>query len=256
MEFFKFKDGNKTPALGLGTWNLTGENGKRVILKALEIGYRHLDTAEAYKNHRVIGEAIGQSGFKREEVFVTSKVPARNLAKDSVIESCKRALNELGTDYLDLFLIHWPNPSIPIEETLSAFLELKETGLIRSVGVSNFSIEELKEALATEVPIVNNQVELHPSLGQKELKIFCDERGILITAYSPLARGADLNLKQIIEISEKYNRPASQVIINWIIQKGMIAIPKSGDEKHLQENYNALKWKLAKEDIDLINQIG
>lgn len=256
MEYFEFKDNNKIPALGLGTWNLIEKDGQRAVTKALQIGYRHFDTAEAYGNHQVIGEAIRQSTIKREDIFITSKVPARNLFKDSVIESCKRALDELKTDYLDLFLIHWPNPSIPIEETLSAFDELKGEKLIRSIGVSNFGIEELKEALKTKVEIVNNQIELHPSLNQKELKNFCDEEKVIITAYSPFAQGADLNLKEINEISKKYNRPASQVIINWIIQKGMIAIPKSGSEKHLRENYEALEWKLTKEDIDLIDKIS
>ncbi|RJR25784.1 aldo/keto reductase [Candidatus Microgenomates bacterium] len=256
MVFFEFKDGSKVPALGLGTWNLTGENGKRAVAKALEIGYRHFDTAEAYGNHRIVGEAIAESGIERKEIFITSKVPSRSLLKEAVIESGKRALDELKTDYLDLFLIHWPNPSVPIKETLSGFSELKEKELIRSIGVSNFGIEELKEALKEGVKIVNNQVELHPSFNQSRLKSYCAEEKIIITAYSPFAQGKDLKLKEINKLSEKYNHPASQIIINWIIQKEMIAIPKSGNEEHLRENFNALEWKLAKEDIDLIDKIS
>ena len=163
MEKFKLKDGNEIPALGLGTWQLIGETCTRVVRKALELGYRHIDTAEIYGNQREIGTAI--KGFPREELFITSKVWTNHLRYEDVLKACEQTLEELGTDYLDLYLIHWPSEEVPLRETLGAMKELKKKGKIRSIGVSNFEIKHLEEALKVAGDLViNNQIEFHPYL--------------------------------------------------------------------------------------------
>lgn len=255
MITFPLTEKLEVPALGLGTWRLQGDQCLKAVSKALEIGYRHIDTADAYENHREVGEAIKKSNIPREEIFLTTKVWRDDLQQRDVLSAAKRFLEELQTDYLDLLLIHWPNPDIPIQETLEAFESLRAQGLIQGVGVSNFTIRHIKDALKTGVKINNNQVEFHPSLNQKELKAFCDDNDILLTAYSPIARGEDLELAVIQELAKKYDRPPSQVVLNWIIQKGMIAIPKSSKDEHILDNFKTLEWELDLDDVEKIDRV-
>lgn len=255
MKTYTFKNGQAVPALGFGTWKLLGEECQQAVASALSVGYRHIDTADTYKNHQFVGQAIAASGIKREDIFVTSKIGPENQNKTAVAPACERILKELGLDYLDLLLMHWPDRSIPFKETLGEIDELRQQGLIRSIGVSNFTINHLKDALATGVEFVNNQVEFHPSLNQKELKNFCDENHIIITAYSPLGRGADIELEVIKELAQKYGRPGSQIVLNWFLQKGMIVIPKSATLARIEENFNAAEFDLAPEDVSRIDQI-
>lgn len=256
MKYFKLNDGNKIPVLGFGTWQLTRDICRESVLKALEGGYRHIDTADVYGNHKEIAKAIKQSNINRSELFITSKVWRSELKKDLVLYAGERFLEELDTDYLDLLLIHWPNSSVPIQETLTAFQELKTKGLIKSYGVSNFTKTHLEEIKNLGLEITVNQVEFHPSLNQKELKKYCDKNNIVITAFSPIAQGQDLKLPLILELSKKYKKSTSQVILNWLISKNIVAIPRSSNINHIKDNFGTLKWHLNPDDIKKIDNIG
>jgi diketogulonate reductase-like aldo/keto reductase len=248
MERFALKDGNSIPALGLGTWQLTGEICVRVVRRALELGYVHIDTAEIYGNQREIGRAI--KGFPRSELFLTSKVWTNHLWYEEVLEACDRTLEELGTDYIDLYLIHWPNDEVPLKETLKAMRKLKEKGKVRSVGVSNFDVGHLEEALVVEERlVVVNQIEFHPYLYPKEVHEFCKRRGIVVTAYSPLGRGRVLQDEKIRRIARKLGRTPAQICLRWAIQKGAVVIPKASSAEHLKENLEVFGWELSEEDM-------
>ncbi len=174
-----------------------------------------------------------------------------------VLSSCDEALHDLGTDYLDLFLIHWPNKKIPMPETLQAIDELHEQGKVRSIGVSNFTISHIDQAVAVSgLPIANNQVEFHPSFYQKELLEFCQSRAIALTAYCPLGRGADLNNKVIVVLADKYAKTPAQICLRWLVQKGAVVIPKSASPAHLHSNMDIFDWQLASEDEQKIDNIS
>ena len=241
------------PQLGLGTWQIRGEECRNAVYEAIRIGYRHIDTADAYHNHANVAAGLNDAALERNEYFLTSKVWREDLAYQDLMDSCKRALEELDTDYLDLFLMHWPNKNIPMEDSLSAMRELKSQGLIKAIGVSNFTVTHLKEALATDTDIAMNQVEFHPSLYQRELKQYCDEQNIQMTAYSPLARGQDLKLESVQKIAKDRNVDPAQVIINWVIQKDMVVIPKSTNPDRIESNYQALKWELSDDEMQRID---
>lgn len=255
MKKFTFKNGNTIPALGFGTWKLEGQDAVDSTIKALEIGYRHIDTADVYGNHTQVGQAIIDSGVERKEIFLTTKVWHSKLDAPQLRESVEKFLRELQTDYIDLLLIHWPNREISLEETLKTMDALKTEGIVKNIGVSNFTINHLKDCLKTGIEIVNNQVELHPTFGQFELQKFCDENGIIVTAYSPLGRGADLELPELVSIASKYNKTVPQVIINWVVARGLIAIPKATSEEHIRENFEALDFALSSDDIEAINKL-
>jgi 2,5-diketo-D-gluconate reductase B len=249
-----FKNGIKAPALGFGTWQLQGTVGAAAIKEALQIGYRHIDTADAYGNHALVAQAILESQVPREELFITTKVWRTNLHHDDVLFSAERFLQELQTDYIDLLLIHWPNKEVPIEETLKALDELKKSGKVKSLGVSNFTIAHLKKAMDVGVEFVTNQVEFHPTLNQRELKDFCDQHKIILTAYSPIGQGSDLKLPVVLELSHKYQKPPSQVVLNWLIGKNMIAIPVPATQSGSKKISGLLDWELDSKDIALIDQ--
>ena len=229
------------PALGFGTWELTGQTCVQAVEKALAVGYRHIDTALMYNNHKEVGQAVKNSAVQRKDLFITSKVPRDSLQRKSVISACNLALEELGCKYLDMYLIHWPNREVPIKETLGAMQELKEQGFVKAIGVSNFTIQHLKDALKTGIQFSNNQVEFHPTLYQKELQEFCSQNNIVLTAYSPLGRGEDLNLEGIQNLAEKYSKSTAQIVLNWILKKGIAAIPKASNPEYIQDNFNALE---------------
>lgn len=218
--------------------------------------HRYIDTAEAYGNQPQIKLALSASEVKREELFITSKVFHGHLRTEEVVKSCEQTLRELGTEYLDLYLIHWPNSTVPIAETLNAMQMLVEQGKIRAIGVSNFTIKHLKQVLTIDIQIVNNQVEYHPSLNQEELRAFCEKYNILVTAYSPLAQGQDLKLSIIQELAKKYSRSSSQIVLNWLISKGLNAIPRASNADHIADNFKALEWEMERTDISAIDAIG
>ncbi|MEA2020760.1 MAG: aldo/keto reductase [Patescibacteria group bacterium] len=251
----KLNPKTEIPMLGLGTWKLRKDRGKRAVEAALQLGYKHVDTADAYNNHQVISDVINKSSIKREQLFITSKIWRTDLEKTAVVKAGNRTLKELNTDYLDLLLIHWPNSTIPIEETLNGMQTLKVQRKVRAIGVSNFTISHLKEALKTGIKITNNQVEYHPSFTQQELQTFCEEHNIIITAYSPLGQGQDLRIQVIQDLAKKYKQTPAQIITNWHIQEGRVVIPRSAEPDHLRENIESLNFELERKDIEKINQI-
>ena len=237
MQTVKLSSGYEMPILGLGTWQLTGKKCKEAVKKAIELGYRHIDTAWIYENQEEIGDAIKESKIKREKLFVTSKVWTDNLKYNEVLEQCDETLSQLKLNYLDLYLIHWPNRDVPLEETFRALKRLVNDKKVRSIGISNFNIGRVKEAKEkSEIPVSVNQVKYHPYLNQESLLEECRKNKIALTAYSPLARGKIANDKTLKDIAEKHNKTVSQISLRWLLQKNIIVIPKASSEKHLREN--------------------
>ena len=241
------------PVLGLGTWRLSAQQCTDVVRLALQLGYTHIDTAEIYGNQKEIGAAI--NGFDRKELFLVSKAWSNHLRFGDLLKACDSTLQELGTDYLDLYLIHWPNKKVPVQETLRAMQQLKRDGRIRAIGVSNFSILDLHEAEQAGVVIATNQIEMHPLLQQKELLAYCSSKQIAVTAYSPIARGAVFKNETIQKIAERRSKTAAQVSLRWLLQKGAIVIPKASSREHLQQNLDVFGWQLGKEEVALVDAI-
>ncbi len=246
--------GFSIPTLGLGTWRLLEEEGLRAISAALAMGYRHIDTAEMYNNQEIVGRAI--AGYERAELFITSKVDAAHLHYDDVIATCEATLLELDTDYLDLLLIHWPNPQVPMPQTFDALAHLIDRGKIRDMGVSNFQPHRMRMALEiAPQPIACNQVEMHPYLWQDELARLCQDNGVAVTAYAPLGRKHILEDETIRMIADKHDVTPAQVSLRWLLQKGCIVIPRSTSEEHLRENMGVYDWALSGVDIAAIDDI-
>ena len=226
------------------------------MLTALEFGYTHIDTASAYENEEDIGQAIEESGVERTKLFLTSKVWYQKLRYKDVIDQCNSSLDKLRTDYLDLLLIHWPNKFIPFSETFEAFERLVEDRKVRSVGVSNFTVHHLQDAIkATALPLSVNQVEVHPLFYQHELITFCKEHKIVVTAYSPLAHGKILKSDILKEISYKKEAEPGQIALAWLIQKNIVVIPKASSEEHIRANIEALSVELTNEEMSLIDKL-
>jgi len=249
-------DGKHIPLLGLGTYQLPGEEVIRPLEMALEVGYRHIDTAERYHNQIEIGGVLTKSHIPREELFITSKVWRENLTREKLIESCDRILQELRTDYLDLLLIHWPNRDIPLAETMGALDYLRLKGIVRSIGVSNFTRHHIQDVLTTGITPVINQVEIHPSFGQPELRSYCQEHQIAVTAYAPLAQGQDLQLPTVQALAKKYQVSCAQAILNWILAKNMITIPRSSKKENLEDNLRAVEWKMEAADLEEMDSLN
>lgn len=255
MKKFKFSNGNEIPAIGFGTWRLTGDECRSSVLKALEIGYRHIDTAEHYGNQVEIGKAIKESGINRQDLFITSKIFRDRLHEQDILDDANQTLEELQTDHLDLLLIHWPNKDIPIEQTVEGFNQLNQQGKAKSIGVSNFTPHHIQDFQNVGMQIVNNQVELHPTFNQIDLQNFCNSKNIILTAYSPIAQGQDLDIPEIVELSKKYAVSPAQVIINWIVARGIVAIPRSSKPERILDNFNCLNWQMDQQDIERMNKI-
>ncbi len=251
MEYQKVK-AEKVPSLGLGTWRLSGQECVRAVERALALGYRHIDTAQMYANEGEVGRGIGNSGVDREDVFLVTKVRTSNFSHDAVIRSTRESLKRLNTDRVDLLLMHWPNPSVPLEETLGAMTELQQEGSVKHVGVSNFPPSMVEEA-ARHATVFCNQVEYHPYRAQDELLEQAREMDYLLTAYSPMARGGVLNDTTLKEIGEVYGKTPAQVALRWLIQQEKVAaIPKAASEEHLESNLDVFDFELNDEEMERI----
>lgn len=248
-------NGVEMPVIGLGTWQLTGKTCEKAVKDAILLGYNHIDTADFYGNHKEVGNAI--KGIDRKKLFITTKVWYDNLKYDDVLASCDRALKELNTNYIDLYLIHWPNKSIHFKETFEALKKLYDDGKVRAIGVSNFTIGHIEEAKKVcNVPISVNQVEFHTFLYQKELLLYCKKNNIVLTAYSPLARGKVNDDKIIIELAKRHNKTPGQIALRWLIEKNIVVIPKASSFEHLKENLEIFDFKLKKEDITTLDSLN
>jgi 2,5-diketo-D-gluconate reductase B len=244
--------GEKVPSLGLGTWRLAGEGCVRAVERALALGYRHIDTAQIYANESEVGRAIRNSGVDREEIFLVTKVWTSSFSYDDVIRSTRESLKKLQTEYVDLLLMHWPNPSVPLEETLGAMRELQEEGSVKHVGVSNFPSSMVQEA-TEHAEIFCNQVEYHPYRAQEQLLKQAKEMDYLLTAYSPVAGGAAVNDATLREIGKAYGKTAAQVALRWLIQQEKVAaIPKAASEDHLRSNLDIFDFELSDEETERV----
>jgi diketogulonate reductase-like aldo/keto reductase len=252
---YDLADGRKMPALGFGTWELRGKEGEAAVRHALDVGYRHIDTADMYRNHEAVGRALADRD--REELFLTTKVWHDRLGYDDVIADAERFLRELHVEYVDLLLIHWPNRAIPMAGTFKALKEVAESGKTRSIGVSNFTIGHLEHALAvSDAPIVTNQVEFHPRLYQKELLDYCAERDIVITAYRPILHGEAADEPVLRDIAGKHDATPVQVCLRWLLQHGAAAIPRSGSPEHIEDNWRCLGLDLDEDDMRRIDGLN
>jgi 2,5-diketo-D-gluconate reductase B len=240
------------PALGFGTWMLNGSSCTDAVTHAIAMGYRHIDTAHMYGNEEYVGKGIKGSGLPRHEIFLTTKVWFTNLKYERVFQSAHESLKKLGTDYVNLLLIHWPNKQIPLEETISAMLELQNAGKTRHIGVSNFPPSLLNEAMQY-ANIFCNQVEYHPFLSQQKLLKICEANDIVLTAYSPIAQGEVNHQPVLIEIGNKYNKTPVQVTLRWLLQqKNVAAIPKAASSQHRRSNLDIFNFELTRDEMKAI----
>jgi 2,5-diketo-D-gluconate reductase B len=240
--------GVEVPKLGLGTWQLTGRACEQAVCEALELGYRHLDTARAYGNEAEVGRGIERSGVDRGAVFVTTKLAHTRLRAREVRQQLEGSLRDLGTDHVDLLLIHWPSRDVPLAETLDAMAQLRDAGKVRHLGVSNFPAPLVSEALEL-APILCDQVEYHPYLGQPALLSLARERDLLVTAYSPLARGKLLRDPVLREIAEAHGRTPAQVILRWLLDQPQVAaVPKAASREHRAANLEVFDFALGDGD--------
>ncbi len=243
------------PLIGLGTYNLLGKECTKIVRAALEMGYRHIDTAHSYANHKAIGKAL--KTHKRDSFFLTSKlaleeVDPKNIAR-SVELACSRALKELETQYLDLYLIHWPDRTLDISAIFASLDDLKAKGLIRHAGVSNFTIHHLQDLARDGYHPDANQVEFHPYLYQKELLAFCKEHQISLIAYRPLGKGELLHTREVQAIAKAHEKTAAQILLRWLVQQSIPTIPKASSFAHLRENFDLFNFFLTKEEMHKLN---
>ena len=254
MQFVSAK-GAQLPALGLGTWALSGRTCYDAVRAALAIGYRHIDSAELYGNESEVGAAIRDSGVPRGEIFVTTKIPRGELRAPQIRRNVAQSLKRLGSDYVDLLLIHWPSQREPLAETLGAFAEARAKGQTRFIGVSNFTVALLREAIETHrADIVCNQVEYHPYLSQKPVQAAVAKHGLFLTAYSPLGRGRVADDRDLMRIGQAYGKTPSQVALRWLLdQPNVAAIPKSSSRAHLSANFAIFDFTLSAADRAVID---
>ena len=261
MEFYTLSNNVKIPVIGFGTWQTPNDDtGVNAVLSALKAGYRHIDTAQGYGNESAVGKAVKLSGIPRGDIFITSKLTNAMHGYDNTMTSFEQTLRDLGTDYVDMFLIHWPNPLQYREtwqqtnaETWKAFEELYEAGKIRAIGISNFRRHHIDELMKTaKIPPAVNQIRLCPGDTQDELVAYCKERDILLEAYSPLGTGKIFSVPQMRETAEKYGKSIAQICIRWSLQNGFLPLPKSVNSDRITENLDVFGFELSDEDMKMI----
>jgi len=242
--------GARIPIVGLGTWDLRGRTCARMVEEALRLGYRHIDTAEMYGNEREVGDGLRNSGVPREEVFITTKVWPSNFAPAALERSAKDSLTSLKLSDVDLLLLHWPNPQVPLADTIGALCKVKRAGLARHIGVSNFTVALLEEAnqLSSE-PLVCNQIEIHTYLDQSKVVAACRRHGMAVVAYSPIARGRVKDDAVLRRIGKKYGKTGAQVCLRWLAQQGIIVIPRTSKMERLRENFALFDFSLSDDDM-------
>lgn len=263
QDTFKISNGVQIPCMGLGTWQADNATTRMAVLSALSLGYRLIDTAAAYGNELGVGQGIKDSGLKREEIFVTSKLRNAAHGYEATKEAFEKTMEKLGLEYLDLYLIHWPNPvqfrttwKETTVGTWKAFEEFYKAGRIKAIGVSNFMphhIEALRET-AEIMPMVN-QLKLCPGITQSEIVKYCQERNIVVEAYSPFGTGAIFKAEAMQKLSKKYGKSIGQICLRWCMQKDFVSLPKSANPMRIKENSEIFDFELAQSDMDVISNL-
>jgi diketogulonate reductase-like aldo/keto reductase len=257
----KLNNGFEIPSIGIGTWEITGHKAKESVLNALECGYKLIDTATIYRNEEQVGEAIEESGVDRDGIFVTTKI--WNSDHGDVVGAFNRSLDSLKLEYVDLYLIHWP-PEFGVHvDTWNIMNQLMLEGRTKSIGVSNYNIKQLEELIKKSgiVPSVN-QVPISPfSVNtqffhishNRELINYCNEKGIVVEAYSPLTRGIELKNPALLKIAQKYDKTAAQILLRWGLQRGLVVIPKSQNKERINENFDVFDFEMHDSDMEILN---
>ncbi|MBP3596693.1 MAG: aldo/keto reductase [Clostridia bacterium] len=254
----KLNNGKYIPSIGFGTSLVTGEECIRTIEKALKVGYRHIDTASAYENEAEIGNAIKQSKIDRNELFITSKVWKDSMGYENTINSFEKSLKNLDLEYIDLFLIHWPNNKDEqlTLDTWRALEKLYKDGKVKAIGVSNFLKHHLEKLLAKcEIQPMVNQIEFHPGLMRPETLKLCKEKDIVVEAWAPLGKGKMLNNETLLKMAEKYNVSIAQLCLKWCLQNDVIPLPKSQNEERMKQNLDLFYFNISDSDMNIINNM-
>ena len=243
-------NGTRIPLLGLGTWELRGRTCARLVEQALRLGYRHIDTAQMYGNEREVGDGIRASGVRRDEIFVTTKVWPSRFSPPELERSAEESVAHLRLDAVDLLLLHWPSTQVPLSETLGALCKVKRRGLARHIGISNFTVAMIEEAvlLSTE-PLVCDQVEMHPFLDQTKVVAACRKHGLAVVAYSPIARGRAAKDPVLAEIGKAHGKSATQVSLRWLVQQNVVVIPRTEKVERLSSNAAIFDFTLSVQEM-------
>ena len=256
MEFLE-ANGAQIPAIGLGTWELRGRTCARLVEQALKLGYRHIDTAQVYENEREVGEGLRASRVRRDDVFVTTKVWTTHFAPNDLERSTKESLTKLRLTEVDLLLLHWPNPQVPLAETLGGLAHVKKLGMSRHIGVSNFTVALIDQAVAAcPEPLACDQVEYHPYLDQTKVKEACARHGMALVAYSPVAKGRVKSDATLARIGRDHGKTAAQVCLRWLVQQNVSAIPRTSRIERLSENIEIFDFALSEEEMGQISGMG
>jgi diketogulonate reductase-like aldo/keto reductase len=249
-------NGLALPIVGLGTWQLTGRDCARLVQQAIALGYRHIDTAQMYGNEAAVGEGVRASG-KRNDVIVTTKVSPERLLPADLIRSVKESLSKLRFDHIDLLLIHWPNPRVPLADTFGAMARLKQDGFVKAIGVSNFTVALLAEAAkATDEPLACNQIECHPYLDQSKVIAATRANNMAVVAYSPIARGQAYGDVVLERIGMAHGKNGAQISLRYLVQRGIVVIPRSSKVLRLEENIALFDFELSAEEMAEIGALA
>jgi 2,5-diketo-D-gluconate reductase B len=252
MQVVEANGGARIPAIGLGTWELRGRTCARLVEQALRLGYRHIDTAQVYENEREVGEGLRASKVRRDEIFVTT-----HFAPNDLERSTKESLTKLRLSEVDLLLLHWPNPQVPLVETLGALARVRKLGMTRHIGVSNFTVALIEEAVAAcPEPLACDQVEYHPYLDQTKVLDACARQGMAVVAYSPVAKGRVKNDQILARIGHGHGKSAAQVCLRWLVQQNVSAIPRTSRIERLSENIDIFDFVLSDDEMRQISGMG
>ena len=252
-------NGADIPAIGMGTWTLKGDQCAELVAAAIDVGYRHIDTAAMYANEDAVGRGIAGSGIARDDIFVTTKVWWTDIAPGDLERSAEQSLARLGLDHVDLLLIHWPNPRVPVADSIGALNRVRERGLARNIGVSNFTTALLDEALrASDAPRVADQVEYHPMLNQDKVHAACRKAGMAMVSYCPLYRGGALfDRPEIVGPARRLGKAPAQIVLRWHVQQdGVVAIPRTTRRERLAENLAVFDFELDAAEMDAISALS
>lgn len=250
-------NGARIPIVGLGTWQLRDNTAVRIVSESLRLGYRHVDTAAMYGNEAEVGEGVRASGIKRDDVFLTTKVWPENIGAGDLERSVEESLKKLKFPHADLVLIHWPNEKVPLSESIAALNNVKRQGLARHIGVSNFNVALIEEAVKlSKEPLVTNQIELHPFIDGDKVIDACRKHGLSVTAYCPVARGNAVGNGVLESIGKAHGKSAPQISLRYLVQQGIIVIPRTSKVEHLKDNLAIFDFELSRAEMDKVHALA